>query len=128
MWFGITEIGLIAVLMFKIMCAESSGKEIGFHKDGKSYGLFGLTEVACKEVGAEFPPASVKEEYEVATKYLLLMKERHDCDWLSAAGWYHGGDRERRDNYVYKLVGIKPDMFPEALEEWDKITGLKDEY
>ena len=118
----LSELALVSVILFKIMCVESSGKPVKLHPDGSSYGYFGLTETACKEVGADFPPKSPLEEMETAEKYLRLMRERHNCDWLDALGWYHGGDKERRQAYIEKAMKVKPEDYPEAVEMWHKIT------
>lgn len=113
---AITEIGMVAVLLFKIMCVESGGTRLEFHRDGMSYGLFGLTEIACEDIGEPFPPKTIRDEYRAAAKYLVKMKERHQCDWLTAAGWYHGGSEERREDYIEKLICVKPEAYPGALE------------
>lgn len=113
---ALPEIGMVAVLLFKIMCVESAGVQTGFHPDGRSYGLFGLTEIACRDIDVPFPPKSIQDEYVAAAKYLVKMKERHDCDWLTAAGWYHGGSEERREAYIDKLMAVKPEAYPGALE------------
>ncbi len=113
---ALPEIGMVAVLLFKIMCVESAGTQTGFHPDGKSYGLFGLTEIACQDIDVPFPPKSIQDEYVAAAKYLVKMKERHQCDWLSAAGWYHGGNEERREAYIDKVMSAKPEAYPGALK------------
>lgn len=95
-------------LMHRIMMVESGGKEMGYHADQVSYGYFGLTEVACKEVGEDFPPKTPQDELRAAQKYLFLMMDRFNCDIIQAAGYYHGGDKERRERYIEKLDNVVP--------------------
>lgn len=121
-----TSVFLVGYILLQIMCVESSGKSLGFHSDGKSFGYFGLTEVACKEVNADFPPANITDEYNAAKDYLVLMMRRHDCDLLTAVGWYHGGDEARREEYMEKVISIDPTDYPSALEAFGKIEGEED--
>ena len=97
-----------------IMMAESSGQKIGMHPDGASYGLFGLTEVACIDISEKFPPDTPQDELRCAKKYLEKMNERWHCDsnWYEAAGWYHGGDFERRQDYIENLMDLAEDSIP----------------
>ena len=92
-----------------IMMVESSGQKIGMHPDGKSYGLFGLTEIACTDIGEKWPPETPKDELRCAKKYLERMSDRWNCgkDWFTAAGFYHGGDSYRRETYVHNLMELE---------------------
>lgn len=112
---------LIAYILLQIMCVESGGKTEGFHPDGKSYGYFGLTKAACEDIGVEFPPRMPTDEYNAAKKYLVLLMDRHDCDILTAVGWYHGGNEERREAYIEKIINIQPMDYPEAFGALAKI-------
>jgi len=111
----------IYLVLALIMMAESSGQKIGMHPDGKSYGLFGLTEVACTDIGEKWPPETPKDELRCAKKYLEKMDERWKCEheWLVAAGFYHGGDASRRDTYVRNLVELADD--PEPTNRFNEI-------
>lgn len=111
------------MLLFKILVVESHGVPTTLHKDGVSYGYFGLTKKACQEVDAQFPPATPKDEFVAAKAYLTLMKKRHNCDWLTAAGWYHGGDEERREAYIDKLMQVKPEDNWDALNVFENIIN-----
>lgn len=90
-----------------IMAVESGGRQVGLHQDKRSFGYFGLTAAACKEVGQEWPP---ENELETARAYLELMKKRH-CAGMAdedeatdrAIGFYHGGDANRRAAYLAKV-------------------------
>lgn len=99
-----THISNDDAVLYMIMMTESQGQEIKLHADKTSYGLFGLTKVACDEVGEEWPPETPKDEYRAAKKYLHHMAEAHSDDLFEAAGWYHGGSLDRRTEYVKKLA------------------------
>lgn len=94
-------------VLYQIMCVESGGRKIGFHPDGQSYGYFGLTKVACEEIDETFPP---RNELRCARKYLRLMADRHCPDKVgddrlyTAAGYYHGGGKNRRNGYAAKCL------------------------
>jgi len=99
-----------------IKTVESRGaKQLYPHPDGVSYGYYGLTESAVLDL-IIYKKVSIKEKiiealqiYSetlqkfLAYKYLELMKERYNCTWLEAAGYYHGGDAERRNKYIQKI-------------------------
>lgn len=97
----------IFFVLAHIMIVESGGQKLGMHPDGASYGLFGLTEVACVEVGEKFPPETPRDELRTAKAYLEKVSERFKCpDYWEAAGFYHGGGKERREEYCKKLHAV----------------------
>ena len=99
----------IFFVLAHIMVVESGGQKLGMHPDGASYGLFGLTEVACVDVGEKFPPETPRDELRTAKKYLETVNERFKCsDYWEAAGFYHGGNEERRAEYRKKLHAVDP--------------------
>lgn len=97
--------------LYQIMLAESGGDPtIKLHPDKTSYGLFGLTKMACDEVGEEWPPESPEDELRAARAYLRLMAQRHDTNSVEATqGWYHGGTPERRAAYIAYIATLAPD-------------------
>jgi hypothetical protein len=97
----------IFLVLAHIMIVESGGVKVGIHPDGCSYGLFGLTEVACVEVGEPFPPETPRDELRTAKAYLEKVNERFKCpNYWEAAGFYHGGGKERREEYCKKLHAV----------------------
>ena len=85
---------------------ESGGKNIGVHPDGVSYGKYGVTMIAVREL--HFREEGLKDPEEnkfIARLYLQEMYRRHKC-WFKATGFYHGGSREARDEYALKVFGI----------------------
>ena len=81
------------------------------HRDGKSYGRYGVTKMALKEMQRldRVPQHWTEKDlqnrlvnYSVAYEYLLYQYEK--CkSWYKAVGWYHGGDDKRRDEYANKV-------------------------
>lgn len=114
----------IFFVLAHIMIVESGGQKLGMHPDGASYGLFGLTEVACVDVGEKFPPETPRDELRVAKKYLETVNERFKCDnlWL-ASGFYHGGDAERRKDYVDKVRAVDGAFARKAFDEVYRSTS-----
>lgn len=93
-------------ILYQIMMVESQGRDLKLHDDKASFGYFGLTGMACADVNESWPP---DDQLSTARKYLRLMAERHDTtDLYEAAGWYHGGDEERRAKYIEKLQRVEP--------------------
>ena len=90
---------------------ESSNRALGIHPDGVSYGRYGVTRIALRELGKTI---DISEHLDLtvdwinrycAWEYLRLMYTRHKCaSWVEAAGWYHGGDATNRAAYVQKII------------------------
>ena len=114
----------IFFVLAHIMIMESGGQKLGMHPDGASYGLFGLTEVACVDVGEKFPPETPRDELRVAKKYFETVSERFKCDdvW-SACGFYHGGDAERRKDYAGKVMAVDGALAVKAFNEVFRSTS-----
>lgn len=110
--------------LFSIMIVESTGKDVKFHPDGKSYGYFGITKIACKDIDETFPPKRICE-ISTARKYLRKMVSRHCPDKVgedalyNACGWYHGGDFKRRTAYIKKILSIDLSAYSE-----EKLRGM----
>ena len=111
---------IVDAALFLIMLAESSGKAVGKHPDGISYGYFGLTPIACDEINETYPPI---HEYECARKYLNRCFICGDADLFSACGRYHGGHKGRRANYVSKLKAIDPTEYEGAVKTFFRLKG-----
>jgi hypothetical protein len=102
-----------------IAMVESGGRDMGVHPDGVSYGRYGLTLVAVRELERcgdvsreelrmlEANPAQLAapdRNARLAWLYLRVMYEQHACgSWIEAAGWYHGGNAERRRAYADRV-------------------------
>lgn len=126
--------------LFRIMCLESSGRKIEFHPDGLSYGYFGLTKIACDDIGDDFPP---KNEYLSARRFFLKCADRAinlelddarksgihpnwpiDVLLSFSCGFYHGGSQSSRNSYVQKLLSISdPNDFPLALSAFKSMLS-----
>ena len=107
-------------VMFQIMCVESSGKVEGWHKDGTSWGLFGMSEGTAKWLGKELGKTP-KEQYETAEAYLDKMLEESGGDLLEAAGKYHSKKPERKEAYKKQLENVNPTGYKEAIEKFKSI-------
>ena len=93
---------------------ESNGKELNRHPDGVSFGQYGVTMMAVRElqrVGTLSPNFQEKwlERPEVnrnvAKMYLMLMYRRAKC-WWNAVKRYHGAtDDSENERYVKKVWG-----------------------
>lgn len=126
--------------LFRIMCVESSGRKIEFHPDGLSFGYFGLTKIACDDIGEDFPP---KNEYLAARRFLLKCSNRAidlelkeareslvypdrslDALLSLSCGFYHGGSQSSRESYVQKLLSVSdPNDFPLALSAFKSMLS-----
>ena len=94
-----------------IAIVESSNRAIGMHPDGASYGRYGVTKIAVRELSKTIDISEgidLKVDWinkYVAWEYLRLMYNRHGCtNWVEAAGWYHGGDLSNRAVYIEKIT------------------------
>jgi len=89
----------------------NNGKAI--HKDGVSYGRYGMTYVAVAELkDKNYIPKYVKydltndwENRKAARLYLKYCKDRFQCSWLEAAGYYHSFTKIKREKYLKKIKG-----------------------
>ena len=99
-------------VMRAIAQVESSNRDIGVHPDGVSYGKYGVTAIAMKELQRlEILSPNMQKEWllipetnEIAARqYLMLMFNRHGKCWYKAVGWYHGGDANQREEYANKV-------------------------
>ena len=102
---------LKGIAMVESNCCDFPNKGNALHKDGKSYGRYGVTKAALKELQRlHRVPSDWKEidlrspgvNYTVAREYLQLMYERNKS-WWKSVGWYHGGNRKRREEYSSKV-------------------------
>jgi hypothetical protein len=108
---------------------DGQRKDIYPHPDGSSWGVYGVTHwavLALDENGVlTFDQAGrailtiddfrfVCAEWDnlanpafncaAAEAYLMLMKKLHKCkNWIEAAGWYHGGDQNEREEYMEEV-------------------------
>lgn len=88
-----------------------SRTNVTLHADGVSCGDYGVTMQAPQElvrVGWLVRMPTIEElcdpatNREIARLYLLLMYQRHGS-WWEAVGWYHGGNKARRDAYAKRV-------------------------
>ena len=118
---GCPNATIVDAALFLVMLAESSGKATGKHPDGISFGYFGLTPIACDEIGETYPPL---HEYECARKYLSYCYEKSgDFDLFTACGRYHGGHKGRQANYISKLKSIDPSEYKGAAKAFFRLKG-----
>ena len=102
---------MLEKLLIEIARVESGGKNIGVHSDGVSYGKYGVTMIAVRElqrvgiVDNNFRESWLKlpeqNEY-IARLYLQEMYRRHKS-WYLAVGYYHGGDKRARVRYAERV-------------------------
>ncbi len=94
-----------------IAVVESSNRDLGVHPDGKSYGRYGVTKIAVRElqktidISESIDLTYPKANEHAAREYLRLMYNRHKCtNWVQAAGWYHGGGESNRAAYIERII------------------------
>lgn len=106
--------------MFQIMCVESAGKTEGWHKDGKSWGLFGLTKETADWLGVKLGKTP-KEQYEAAEAYLDKMIEESNGDLIEGVRKYHSKNKEKSEKYKEKLDKVDPNDYEEAIKKLKSI-------
>jgi len=97
-------------VLWAIGQVESGGKDIGLHPDKISYGRYGVTSIAAKEL-YRLGLVSVLNGYKnpvgnhfAAHEYLMLMARRHNVqNWLLAAGYYHSSTPDVREAYMLRI-------------------------
>ena len=119
-----TDVSPKEAAMFQIMCVESSGKVEGWHKDGKSWGLFGLSKPTAEWIGVELGQTP-KEQYEAAETYLDKMIEESNGDLIEGIRKYHSKDPEENAKYKEKLEKVDPNDYKEAIEKFKEIIKEK---
>jgi hypothetical protein len=86
------EHGVDPRVLLSIAQQESSGEELGFHPDGVSYGLLGLTQMALDDLGdrRSLENLSPQEQFNVSAEFLALLKKREGTLY-EALKWYNSG-------------------------------------
>ena len=93
---------------------ESGNRNLGIHSDGVSYGKYGVTMIAVRELQRNHILAAHISEKDLlipmtnelaAREYLKLMYKKYKC-WYKAAGAYHSQQPEKRDAYAKKVFDI----------------------
>jgi len=94
-----------------ISFVESTDRDLGVHPDGVSYGRYGVTKKAVRELSKTIDISdgidltNPKANEYAAWEYLRLMHTRHKCtNWIEAAGFYHGGSESNRAVYIEKIT------------------------
>ena len=90
---------------------ESGNKATGRHKDGVSYGRYGMTYKAIaelKRVGIipkyeKYDLTNDWENRKAARLYLKYCKDRFKCSWRIAGGYYHSFTKSKRKKYLKKI-------------------------
>jgi hypothetical protein len=86
------EHGVDPRVLLSIAQQESSGEELGFHPDGVSYGLLGLTQMALDDLAdsRSLENLSPQEQFNVSAEFLALLKKREGTLY-EALKWYNSG-------------------------------------
>jgi hypothetical protein len=86
------EHGVDPRVLLSIAQQESSGEELGFHPDGVSYGLLGLTQMALDDLGDKrsLEDLGPQEQFNVSAEFLALLKKREGTLY-EALKWYNSG-------------------------------------
>lgn len=84
--------GIDPRVLLSIIEQESSGEDMGFHPDGTSYGLTGLTDMALSDLGISRDLTSLtpEEQISITAEFLALLKKR-EGSLFEALKWYNSG-------------------------------------
>jgi hypothetical protein len=114
-----TDVSIFEAMSY-IALIESGNKDIGKHPDGMSWGRYGITVAAVRELARvgdvsnatmaaiakepqKLADPALNEQY--AYLYLRLCYDEHHCtNWVDAAGWYHGGEISRQCKYKNRIM------------------------
>ena len=110
----INEPEMCEKILKAIAIKESGNRDLKLHKDGVSWGRYGITRMAVRELqrldklDCHFREKDLVDPVTnkiVAEKYLRLMFNKYKC-WYKAAGAYHSQNPRLRDEYSYEIFKI----------------------
>ena len=79
-------------VLLSIAEQESSGQNMGYHPDGESYGLLGLTDMALADLGIDraLDSLSAEEQFQIGAEVLALWSKQ-EGSLFEALKWYNSG-------------------------------------
>jgi len=101
----------------KLIALQESGdnakpnRNMALHKDGVSYGRYGVTYRAVAELkrtfyipkGVVYNLTNEWESRKAGRLYLEYCKDRFRCSWFEAIGYYHSFTKAKREKYLTEI-------------------------